>query len=74
MTDKAAIPPKDQWKVYSVPVVDLTYGTVYVRAPSPEFARERVQRYLDNYEDDWQAFDFGDRGDGSVVVEEGGTI
>jgi len=69
MSEKAEIPRKSEWKTYAVPVTDRTFGWLRVRAPTPQAAIARARRYVDGYEDDYQALDFGGREEGDVTVD-----
>jgi hypothetical protein len=61
--------PPNEWPTWSVAVIDRTLGTVDVRAPTADAARARVERYLDHYEDDYQACNFGDRLSGDIILD-----
>jgi hypothetical protein len=65
MTEEAVVPPKSEWKVYRVNIVQHEVGTLDVLAPSREAAKAAAEEYMEEDENggpliDWGADDWGD--------------
>ena len=60
MNEKAAIPPKSEWRLWRMNVKGVTLGTIDVLAPDFEKARAAVESYCENGNDmdavDWGGF------------------
>jgi hypothetical protein len=50
-TPPAALPPKSEWKTYTLRVESIDTGFLDVRAPSPELAVAAARSYIDNGDD-----------------------
>jgi hypothetical protein len=63
-TPPAALPPKSEWKVYRVNIIQHEVGTIDVLAPNREAAKAAAEEYMEEDENGGPMIDWGaDMGD-----------